>query len=87
MNPSARKLRQLVSNSTSILRTPCCHDALSARLIQRNGFHAAFVSGFALAASKGLPDAGLVSFEESRMVVSSIVEAGRLRRFSPGISS
>jgi len=77
MSPAARKLRQLLA-SGSILRTPCCHDALSARLIQQSkSFGAVFVSGFGVAAAKALPDAGLVSFEESKLVISSIVDAGK----------
>ena len=76
---ASQKLRQLLASGT-ILRTPCCHDALSARLIQQSkGFHATFVSGFGVAASKALPDAGLVSFEESKQVISSIVDAGECR--------
>lgn len=75
MSSAAHRLRELL-RSGAILRTPCCHDALSARLIQRAGFLATFVSGFGVAAAKGLPDAGLVSFEESRAVMASIVDAG-----------
>ena len=43
---------------------PSCWDALSARLIERAGFDVAFMSGFALAASAGLPDTGLLSYGE-----------------------
>ncbi len=49
---------------------PSCWDALSARLIARAGFEVAFMSGFALAASAGLPDTGLLSYGE-------VVERGR----------
>ena len=75
-NPAAENLRKLL-NSGEILRTPCCHDALSARLIQRSGFKAAFMSGFGVACARGLPDAGLVSFEESKQVTTSILDAGK----------
>jgi 2-methylisocitrate lyase-like PEP mutase family enzyme len=80
-NKAAQHLRAILA-SKSILCTPCCHDALSARLIQQSGFKAAFMSGFGVACSRGLPDAGLVSFEESKQVASSIVDAGEfsLRR-------
>ena len=43
---------------------PSCWDALSARQIERAGFEVAFMSGFALAASAGLPDTGLLSYGE-----------------------
>lgn len=80
-NFAAERLRVLLQeSSTTILRTPCCHDALSARLIQQNGFQAAFMSGFGVACSRGLPDAGLVSFEESKQVALSIIDAGKLTK-------
>jgi 2-methylisocitrate lyase-like PEP mutase family enzyme len=44
---------------------PGCHDALSAKLIADAGFKAAFMSGFAVSATRlGLPDTGLISFGE-----------------------
>ena len=44
---------------------PCCHDGLSARLIERAGFPFAFMSGFCVSAARlGAPDAGLISFAE-----------------------
>lgn len=73
---SASKLRALLANKEQILRTPCCHDALSARLIQQSGkFNAAFLSGFGVAATKALPDVGLVSFEDSMQQCRSILDA------------
>lgn len=43
---------------------PCCGDGLSAKLIQRAKFDFTFMSGFATAGSKGLPDTGLLSYKE-----------------------
>ena len=44
---------------------PGVSDALDARLVERAGFRAAFLSGFAVSASRlGLPDAGFVSYPE-----------------------
>ncbi len=44
---------------------PGCFDALSARLIERAGFGAAFMSGFAVAGARSaLPDTGLLSYGE-----------------------
>jgi len=57
--------------SDEILLVPGCFDALSARLIERAGFEAAFLGGFAVSATRlALPDAGLLSYGE-------IVEHGR----------
>ncbi|GHB42656.1 hypothetical protein GCM10007094_34930 [Pseudovibrio japonicus] len=45
--------------------TPCCWDALSARLIEQAGFPLAFMSGFGVSATRlGQPDAGLISYAE-----------------------
>ena len=44
---------------------PGCHDAMSARLIDDAGFEVAFMSGFAVSASRiGMPDTGLISYGE-----------------------
>lgn len=44
---------------------PGVADALGARLVERAGFRAAFLSGFAVSATRlGLPDAGFVSYPE-----------------------
>lgn len=58
------QLRALLAQP-DILVMPCCHDALSAILIQRAGFALAFMSGFGVSASRiGKPDTGLISFGE-----------------------
>lgn len=63
MNPS-HTLRQLL-DQPGLIQIPTCHDALSAKLIERAGFSAAFMGGFAVSASRlGLPDTGLISYAE-----------------------
>jgi len=48
-----------------ILTIPGCFDAMSAKLVERAGFEAAYVSGYAVSATRiGLPDAGLLSYKE-----------------------
>jgi 2-methylisocitrate lyase-like PEP mutase family enzyme len=71
MMPSpADRLRGLLGEGR-LLILPCCFDALSAMLIERAGFPATFMSGFAVSASRlALPDTGLISFGE-------MVEHGR----------
>ncbi|WIA33922.1 hypothetical protein OEZ86_007020 [Tetradesmus obliquus] len=57
-------LRELLKGP-QILKGPCCHDGLSARLIERAGFDFAFMSGFCTAGAKlGAPDTGLLSYAE-----------------------
>ena len=62
--PQTKVLRDLLASPT-IIQAPCAHDALSARLIERAGFSAAFMSGFCVSASRlALPDTGLISYGE-----------------------
>lgn len=58
------------------LQGPCCHDALSAKLIEDAGFPFAFMSGFAAAAATAaLPDTGLMSYGEVVAVGRRLHEA------------
>ena len=78
-NPRAARLRALLANPPGphgLLLGPCCHDALSARLIQDAGFDFAFMSGFCVAAAKlAAPDTGLISYGEMVEVGASLHEA------------
>ena len=61
---SAARLRELLARP-GLLCMPGCFDALSARLLERAGHPAGFITGFGTAATAfGLPDTGLVSFGE-----------------------
>lgn len=61
---AADRLRELL-DSPDILVIPGCYDALSTKLIERAGFPAAFMSGFAVSAARiGMPDTGLISYAE-----------------------
>lgn len=58
-----------------ILVAPGCYDALSANLIERAGFSAAYLSGASIAYTRfGRPDVGLVGMSEVAEVVSQIRE-------------
>lgn len=75
--PNERNIRlhQLLS-SGEILVAPCCHDALSASLIEQVGFQTTFVSGAALTnTSIGISDVGLLSYGEYRNVFLNILNA------------
>ena len=62
-SPAERLRTRLVQ--PGIIVTPACFDALSARIVERAGFDASFMSGFAVAGAKlGLPDTGLISYAE-----------------------
>jgi 2-methylisocitrate lyase-like PEP mutase family enzyme len=74
MHP-ARKLRDLMEQP-GLLEVPGVYDGLSARLVERAGFPAAYVTGFGAAASRlGVPDTGLVSFKEMADHVTALVDA------------
>lgn len=56
-----------------LLVAPGCYDALSALMIERAGFEAAYVSGASIAYTRfGRPDIGLVSFSEVTDCVAAI---------------
>jgi methylisocitrate lyase len=63
-------------NEPGIIVAPGAYDALSARIIEMVGFRVIFHSGYGTAASLlGMPDIGLVSFEEMVERVRSISRA------------
>jgi len=64
MPTQVEKLRTLLNQDRCHIM-PCCHDALSASLIEQAGFPFTFMSGFAVSAARlGLPDTGLISYGE-----------------------
>lgn len=69
-------LRRLL-NDKEILVAPGAHDALTARVIEKTGFKAVYMTGYGQAASAlGKPDIGLLSMTEmldrARKIVSSV---------------
>jgi len=61
------------------LLLPCAHDALSARLIERAGFSAYSVGGYALVGARhALPDIGLAGFGEMSAGIRDIMAASSL---------
>jgi 2-methylisocitrate lyase-like PEP mutase family enzyme len=61
---AADKLRELLAQPEMIVMA-ACYDALSARLVERAGMAATFMSGFGVAATRlGMPDTGLISYSE-----------------------
>jgi len=61
------------------LLLPCAHDALSARLIERAGFSAYSIGGFALVGSRyAIPDIGLAAFSEISVGIRDIMAATAL---------
>jgi len=77
----SQTLRELMLQP-EIITLPCCFDTFSAKLIERAGFKATFISGFAsIAAHYGLPDMGLISFGEAAEIVRPILEQATIPVF------
>jgi len=58
------RFRQLLGDP-AILQMPCCHDGLSARVLEQAGFEAIAAAGYGLSGSLlGAPDIGLLSGSE-----------------------
>ena len=75
--PAMATLRELLAGPQPVL-APGAYDALSARLVERAGFPAVYMTGFGASASLlGRPDVGLLSFDEM---------AGHARRLAQAVS-
>jgi len=71
-------IRQLLADEKPLV-LPAAHDALSARLVEKAGFRAYGIGGFALAGVRlGLPDIGLMSFGEAAAGVRDVMLGTRL---------
>jgi len=74
IDPSAT-LRAALEPSSDILVAPGCYDALTASLIEQQGFRAAYVSGASIAYTRlGRPDIGLVTQSEVAEVIAYMRE-------------
>ena len=72
MRPSTRLRQQL--RSGAVVVAPGVYDGMSARLVARAGFPAAYATGGGIARSMGYPDLGLLSVSEIVDRVANIVE-------------
>ncbi len=63
MSEAARRLRELLARP-SMLVAPFVFDGLQARLAERTGFEAIYMTGFGTAAARGFPDLGLLTMTE-----------------------
>jgi 2-methylisocitrate lyase-like PEP mutase family enzyme len=70
--------KQLLARGEPLL-LPCAHDALCARLIERAGFSAYSIGGYALVGARyAIPDIGLAGFGEISAGIRDILSASRL---------
>ena len=75
MNGRASVLRSALEQRKALV-VPGCHDALSAKIVERAGFAATQISGFGVAGSLlGKPDVGLVDMKEVLDITGHIARA------------
>jgi methylisocitrate lyase len=70
---AARRLREVMARGTVAI--PGAFNALTAKQIERAGFEAAYLSGAAVSASRGVPDIGLLSMTEMAAEAATIAHA------------
>src|SRR5689334_7730668 len=79
ISPSTRTSWKTLLGESGPLLLPAAHDALTARLIERAGFRAYQVGGFALAGARyAFPDIDLIHFYEENEAIRQIVAASSL---------
>ena len=78
-NKNSKKKSEVLKkilDKKGIISMPGCFDALSAKLIEREGIEVGFMSGFSVSSTKlGMPDTGLISFAEMLEQVKNISNA------------
>jgi 2-methylisocitrate lyase-like PEP mutase family enzyme len=78
-SPADRQTWKQLLATHPVLQLPAAHDALTAKLIQRAGFTAYQIGGFALVGARhGLPDVDLTRFGEQAAGVRDIMAACQL---------
>lgn len=75
MTNMAKRLRERLKEDR-ILIAPGAHDVLTAKIIEKVGFEAVYMTGYGTSASMlGMPDVGLLTLTEMARRASNIVEA------------
>ena len=76
MNP-AHELRAKI-NSGEMVLAPFVYDALQAKIAERLGFDAVYMTGFGTAAARGFPDLGLLTMSEMVENVRTIARSVKI---------
>jgi phosphoenolpyruvate phosphomutase len=74
---NAAKLRDLVAQKP-VLLVAGAHNALSAKLVERNGFDAIWASSFEISTTFGVPDASILTMSEFLEASRSMAEAVKI---------
>ncbi|OQU98965.1 hypothetical protein CLAIMM_04673 [Cladophialophora immunda] len=78
------KLNEAAADPLKILPHGIAHDGLSARLCEQAGFEIAFMGGFAVSASHGLPDTGYLQCAEMCERIRQITDVCSLPLLADG---
>ena len=77
MIETTRRLRTLLNGSEMVV-APFVYDALQAKIAERTGFNAVYMTGFGTAAARGFPDLGLLTMSEMVQNVRTIAHAVKI---------
>ncbi len=77
MMQTTARLRELL-NGPEMLLAPFVYDGLQAKIAERTGFKAVYMTGFGTAAARGYPDLGLLTMSEMVQNVRAIAHAVNL---------
>jgi 2-methylisocitrate lyase-like PEP mutase family enzyme len=77
MLETTARLRELL-NGPEMLVAPFVYDCLQARIAEKTGFKAIYMTGFGTAAARGFPDLGLLTMTEMVQNIRAIAHAVKL---------
>jgi len=75
---STAKILQELLRTKPILKVGGAFDAMSAKLVEINGFDAIWAGGFAISATHALPDASIMTMTEFLAVASNMAESCKI---------
>ena len=77
LNSNSKKLREILEEN-QILKVGGAFDAMSAKLVEINGFDAVWAGSFAISATHAVPDASIMTMTEFLQVAKNMVDACKI---------
>ena len=77
LNSNSKKLREILEKN-QILKVGGAFDAMSAKLVEINGFDAVWAGSFAISATHAVPDASIMTMTEFLQVAKNMVDACKI---------
>ena len=74
LNSNSKKLREILKEK-KILKVGGAFDAMSAKLVEINGFDAVWAGSFAISATHAVPDASIMTMTEFLQVAKNMVDS------------